>query len=325
MAKIKYFYDTDTCKYEIIRTSAGRWILNISGFIFFAFFCGFIIFLSVFYFIDSPKEALLKKENEELKNYYSELNKEMELANKMIAVLQDRDDNIYRTIFEAEPIPNSMRQGGTGGVNRYKVLIEKGLKNEKLILNTRQKIDNLKKRLYIQTKSYDEISKLAKNKSQMLISIPAIQPISNKDLTSLASGFGYRTDPIYKIQKFHEGVDFSAPKGTPVYATGNGVVIKKESSYWGYGNEIEVAHGFGYITKYAHLQAFNIIIGQRVKRGDLIGYVGSTGKSVGPHCHYEVIHNGQKVDPINYFYSDLNPDDYEKVIENASKLNQSFD
>jgi murein DD-endopeptidase MepM/ murein hydrolase activator NlpD len=275
-------------------------------------------------YFESPKEALQKKENEELRLYYDILNREMDAAQEMMVALQKRDDDIYRVINEAEPIPRTIREGGIGGTKRYKKLLEQGLEQEKLILSTLKKIESLKKQMYIQTKSYDEIVLLAKNKDQMYASIPAIQPVTNKELTRLASGFGRRIDPIYKVRRMHYGVDFSAPRGTPVYTTGDGVVKKVKTNYGGYGKEILIDHGYGYVTRYAHLSEFNIKKGQKVKRGECIGYIGSTGKSTAPHLHYEVIKDKRKVNPVHYFYNDLNEKEYQKILELSSIENQSL-
>jgi len=324
MARIKYYYDTETCKYE--RVKVGTWdiVLSLLGFLSIATVIAIAMVLVYNSYFESPKEALLKKENEELRLYYDIMNKEMEGAKEMLAALQKRDDNIYRVINEAEPIPQTIREGGIGGTERYKKLLEEGLEQQELILGTLKKIEGLKKQMYIQTKSYDEIVALAKTKDQMYASIPAIQPVTNKELTRLASGFGRRIDPIYKVRRMHYGVDFSAPRGTPIYATGDGVITKVKTNYGGYGKEILIDHGYGYVTRYAHLSEFNVRRGQKVKRGECIGYVGSTGKSTAPHLHYEVIKNKNKVNPVHYFYNDLNEDEYQKILELSSIENQSL-
>jgi murein DD-endopeptidase MepM/ murein hydrolase activator NlpD len=275
-------------------------------------------------FIDSPKEKALKREIEQLSIQYEMINREMDNVDKVLLHLKETDDNLYRTIFEAEPIPESYREGGIGGVNRYKEL--DGYDNSKLVIQTAMKLDKIRKKIYVQSKSFDDLILLAKNKGEMLSCLPAIQPISNKDLTRTASGWGPRVHPIYKIVRFHYGMDFTAPQGTDVYVTGDGVVesISKESR--GYGNHIIINHGFGYKTIYAHLDRFNVTRrGQKVKRGDVIGFVGSTGASLAPHLHYEVELNGVKVDPVNFFYNDLSPLDYEKIVAIASRSGQSFD
>jgi murein DD-endopeptidase MepM/ murein hydrolase activator NlpD len=237
--------------------------------------------------------------------------------------LQKTDDNLYRTIFEAEPIPSTFREGGIGGVNRYKAL--EGYNNSDLVIETAGRLDKIVKKIYVQSKSFDDLISLAKEKENMLRCIPAILPISNKDLTRTASGYGLRIHPYYKITKFHYGMDFTAPSGTDVYATGDGVVADVVSSKRGLGNNIVLDHSFGYMTIYAHLEKFNVKVGQHVKRGDVIGFVGSTGMSLAPHLHYEVKINGSNVDPVNYYFNDLSSEEYEKIIEIASKTGQSFD
>jgi murein DD-endopeptidase MepM/ murein hydrolase activator NlpD len=324
MARIKYYYDTETCKYERLRVSTLDIILNTLGFLFVSLIFSIGLVWLYFSYFESPKEALLAKERDELILYYEILNKEMEEANLMLSALQERDDNIYRVIFEAEPIPATVRNSSSARFNSYRDLLEKDLKRKEVIVSTISKLENLKKKMYIQTKSYDEIISLAKNKTEMLASIPAIQPVHNKELTRLASGFGMRIHPIYKVKMMHTGVDFAAPKGTPVYATGDGVVSLVTTHLGGYGKEIEIDHGYGYVTKYAHLDKFNVKVGQKVKRGELIGYIGNTGSSTAPHLHYEVIYNGKKVNPVHYFFNDLTPGEYEKILELAAIENQSL-
>ena len=237
--------------------------------------------------------------------------------------LQQRDNNIYRAYFEANPIPEEQRKAGFGGVNRYRYL--NGYDNTKLIKTATKKLDILSKQLVVQSKSLDEIVVLAKNKKEMLASIPAIQPVANKDLKRMASGYGYRIHPIYKTRKFHWGMDFSAPRGTPVYATGNGKIEKVKRSRRGYGNQVKINHGFGYKTFYAHLEKYTVRKGQKVKRGDLIGYVGTSGISTAPHLHYEVIKGNRKLNPVYFYFSDLTPEEYNRMLEMASQENQSLD
>lgn len=324
MARIKYYYDTETCRYERITRSKWDIFLNILGFLTVALIMALGIVAVRNAYFPSARESELAKTNKELEFYYSMLENEVERLETMLTALQDRDDNIYRVIFEAEPIPATIRQAGVGGTERYKDLLEKGLKREDLVIRNLKKIDQLKKQMYIQTKSYDEILRMASEKDKMWAAIPAIQPISNKELRRMASGFGYRMHPIYKVRKLHTGCDFSAPRGTPIYATGDGVITKVKSNYGGYGKEVEIDHGYGYVTKYAHMNEFNVKRGQKVKRGEIIGYVGNTGSSTAPHLHYEVMKDGKKVNPINFFYQDLNADDYEKLLELASRDNQSL-
>ncbi len=324
MARIKYYYDTESCKYERIKVSKGDIFINFLGFLFLGVVIAVVLLLVYFNNFDSPKEAILKKENSELILKYDLLNQELGQVEKILTALEDRDDDIYRTIFEASPLPQSVREGGVGGANKYQTLIEERLEQEELVISTFQRIDKIKKKMYIQSKSYDEILKMANDKAKMLASIPAIQPISNKELKRLASGYGMRIHPIYKVRKMHTGVDFSAERGTPIYATGDGVVRKASYSLGGYGRQVEIDHGYGYITKYAHMSKFIVKEGQKVKRGEVIGYVGSTGTSVAPHLHYEVIKNSKKVNPVHYFFNDITAEEYEEILKLSSVENQSL-
>jgi len=285
-------------------------------------FAGMFIGLTYTTF-DSPKEKMLKREIDQLVLQYEMLYNRSDQIEAILADLQQRDDNIYRVIFEAEPIPNVVREAGVGGINRYKKL--QGFDYTPLMEQTTQKLDKISKRLYVQSKSFDYVFEMAKNKSDMLAAIPAIQPISNKNLTRLASGFGNRIHPIYKTTKLHTGMDFTAPKGTEIYATGNGIVKEANNSRRGYGNHVVIDHGYGYNTLYAHMKNMIVWPGQKIKRGEVIGYVGNSGTSVGPHLHYEVIKNGHKINPVNFYYNDLSPDEYDKMLEISSRVNQSFD
>jgi murein DD-endopeptidase MepM/ murein hydrolase activator NlpD len=276
------------------------------------------------YYFDSPKELILKKENKELKFYYEMLEQEVGKLNTMIADLQERDDNLYRVIFESEPIPSSIRKAGFGGADRFREIKEKGLNQEKMIISVAEKVETLKRQLYIQWESYNELSETALNKEEYWASIPAIQPIHNEELNRLASGYGMRLHPILKVRKMHSGVDFSAPKGTPIYATGDGVIKQVRTEFGGYGKFIVIDHGFGFTSLYAHMNDFNVRVGQKVKRGDKIGTVGNTGSSTAPHVHYEVMKEGKYVNPVNYFFKDLEPSEFDKILELASRENQSL-
>jgi murein DD-endopeptidase MepM/ murein hydrolase activator NlpD len=282
-----------------------------------------LILLIFYQFFDSPKEKRLKLEIQNLTSQYKVINDDMKQVEKVLDEIQERDDNIYRVIFEADPIPNSIRKQGFGGINRYEKLL--GLSNSELMINTSKKIDQLTKQLYLQSKSFDEVIDLAKNKSNMLASIPAIQPVANKDLKRMASGYGYRIHPIYKTRKMHYGMDFSAKTGTEIYATGDGVISKVKKSKRGYGNYVKVNHGFGYETLYAHMSKYIVKKGQRVKRGEVIGYVGNSGISTAPHLHYEVRKDNKKINPMNFYYNDLSPEEYEKMLEISLQSNQSLD
>jgi murein DD-endopeptidase MepM/ murein hydrolase activator NlpD len=251
------------------------------------------------------------------------LNKKMKQVQTVLNDLQDRDDNIYRVIFESDPIPSSIRNAGFGGSDRYKDL--EGYGNTQLMKETTERLDRITKQLYIQSKSFDEVVKMAKGKEKLIASIPAIMPLNNKNLKHLPSGYGWRTHPIYKTQEFHPGMDFTAEQGTPIYATGDGVVEIADANAQGYGNHVVINHGFGYQTLYGHMSKIATTPGKKVKRGDLIGYVGSTGLSTGPHVHYEVIKNGEKVNPINFYYNDLSPQEYQLMLELSTKSTQSYD
>ena len=323
MSKIKYYYDTKTLSYKRIQLSrlekTKRYLLFFSS----SLFLSLAILLVFFQFFDSPKENKLKNEIKNLSTQYKVIDESMQQIEIVLDDIQQRDDNIYRTIFEADPIPKSIRKQGFGGVNRYKKFA--GYSNSDIIINTTTKIDQLTKQLYLQSKSFDDIINLAKDKSKMLASIPAIQPVSNKQLSRMASGYGYRIHPIYKTRKMHAGMDFSAKTGTEIYATGDGVISKVRRSKRGYGNHVKINHGFGYETLYAHMSKYIVRKGQKVKRGEVIGYVGNTGTSVAPHLHYEVHKDKRKINPVNFYYNDLNPEEYEKMIEISLQSNQSFD
>lgn len=323
LSKAKYRFNTKTLSYERIELDWKQRLLRFSTFFTASLFVGFLMYLLAAKTIDSPKEKLLKKENSQLKSQFELLNHRMDQVNQVMADIQRRDDEIYRIIFETDPIPKEIREAGFGGVNRYKKL--NGLQNSDLVIESSKKLDKITKQLYIQSKSYDDVYKMAVSKEKMLASIPAIQPVANKDLKRMASGYGMRMHPIYKRRKFHAGMDFSAERGTEIYATGNGKVVHVERSRRGYGNNIVIDHGYGYKTLYAHMQGFEVRRGQEVKRGQVIGYVGNTGTSVAPHLHYEVIKDGEKVNPVNFYFNDLSPEEYEQMIEFASSQTQSFD
>jgi len=323
MAKIKYYYDTKTLSYKPIKLNSGEKIRGYFIFFLSSVLLSFFILLFFYQFFDSPKEKRLKLEIQNLTSQYKVINDDMKQVEKVLDEIQERDDNIYRVIFEADPIPTSIRKQGFGGVNRYKKLL--GLSNSELMINTSKKIDQLTKQLYLQSKSFDEVIDLAKNKSNMLASIPAIQPVANKDLKRMASGYGYRIHPIYKTRKMHYGMDFSAKTGTEIYATGDGVISKIKRSKRGYGNYVKINHGFGYETLYAHMSKYIVKKGQRVKRGEVIGYVGNSGISTAPHLHYEVRKDNKKINPMNFYYNDLSPEEYEKMLEISLQSNQSLD
>jgi murein DD-endopeptidase MepM/ murein hydrolase activator NlpD len=323
MPKIKYYYDPDTCRYEKVKVTTKEILIDgimTVSLILSAAVCVVVVYMS---FFDTPKEVSLRRENEKLHFYYDILERQTQETLQYLALLQERDDGIYRTIYEQDPIPPSVRNAGIGGAERYRELIEAELEEQDLILGTVREIDKLKRKMYIQTKSYDELLTLAENQHLMLASIPAIAPISTTD-SYLSSGFGMRYHPIYKIKKMHTGLDFAARIGTPIYASGGGTVTRVSNSYYGYGKQVEIDHGFGFKTKYAHMSAFNVKVGQKVKRGECIGYSGNSGTSSGPHLHYEVFKNRKKVNPIHYIYRDISEEEYEMLVKLASIENQSM-
>lgn len=325
MSKVKYYYDSENLAYKKIkpqrRKKFGYVFLFLLASALFGFLC-LILLINTPYF-ETPKDKLLTSELESMKLNYKLLNKKMDLMDEVLKAIEERDNNIYRIYFNTKPISDEERKAGFGGVNRYKML--EGYNNSELVINTTKKVDRLTKELVIQSKSLDEIVVLAKQKEKLLAAIPAIQPVKNEDLKRMASGFGYRSDPFTKIRKFHYGMDFTSPTGTPIYASGDGVVLKADNSLSGYGNHIEINHGYGYVTLYAHLSKYNCNPGQKVKRGDIIGYVGSTGRSEAPHLHYEVIKNGEKVNPINFYYGSISAEEYIAISKLATQENQSLD
>ncbi|RBA29435.1 M23 family metallopeptidase [Flavobacterium tibetense] len=325
MSKVKYYYDSENLAYKRIKTKKrkkfGYILLFLVASALFGFL-GLILLINTPYF-ETPKDKLLTSELESMKLNYKLLNKKADLMDEALKAISERDNNIYRIYFNTSPITEEERKAGFGGVNRYRDL--EGYNNSELIINTSQRIDGLMKELAIQSKSLDDIVTLGKQKEKLLAAIPAIQPVKNEDLKRMASGYGYRNDPFTKIRKFHYGMDFTAKTGTPIFATGDGVVLKADNSLSGYGNHIEINHGFGYITLYAHLSKYNCRPGQRVKRGDIIGYVGSTGRSEAPHLHYEVLKNGERINPINFYYGSISAEEYVAISKLANQENQSLD
>lgn len=285
-------------------------------------FATVVIFLA-YTFIDSPKEKMQKREITQYKEQIKVFNERLDNMQEVLHELADRDDNIYRVIFEAEPYPSSIREAGFGGADRYSNL--EGYKNSDLMIETAAKLDKIHSQLVVQSQSFDEVYEMAKNKSEMLACMPAIQPVNNKDLKRLSSYYGFRLDPIYKVTKFHPGIDFSAPIGTEIYSTGDGVVTEIVPSRQGYGNHLVIDHGYGYSTMYAHIYQFKVKKGQKVKRGQLIATIGNTGKSTAPHLHYEIRKDGKRVNPIYYFFNDLTPEEYDQVLELSSRPTQTLD
>jgi len=319
----KYKYNPETLDYEKVESSFGQKLLKSLLVIAPAALLGFLFMFLFSFWFKSPNEIKLAKENSFLKSTINKHAERLELLDDVAQYLEEADNGIYRVIFNAQPFPSEMRKMGTGGSEEFKEL--EGHEISKKLIENARKLKEIEKRLYAQSLSFDELKKLATEKEKMLASIPAIQPLTNADLRRIASGFGIRIDPHYHTQRMHTGLDFTASTGTNVMATGNGVIETIESKMWGYGNVVVINHGYGYKTRYAHLSGFNVKKGQKVTRGQIIGYVGSTGKSTAPHLHYEVEKNGQKVDPVHYFHSDLSPADFEKIIQMSKNANQSFD
>jgi murein DD-endopeptidase MepM/ murein hydrolase activator NlpD len=322
MSKEKYKYNPITLEYEKVETTWKTHAWRIGSYLATGITFATIVILLAY----SPiKKHVLKEEvkkSEHSKDQIVALDRDIEELTRVMDYLEKKDDDVYRVIFEAEPFPEYKRRGGTGGAVKYKEL--KGDRYEKLLVSTRKKLDKLARRMVGQSESFEEVMKLAKAKEKMLASTPAILPISDNDLTRVSSGYGYRMDPVYKTRKMHWGMDFTAPTGTEIYASGDGIVEKAE---WtgGYGQTVLINHGFGYKSQYAHMNAYNVKKGQKVKRGDVVGFVGSTGKSTAPHLHYEILHNGKKINPVNYYFNDLSPLMYEKMLEISRSANQSFD
>jgi murein DD-endopeptidase MepM/ murein hydrolase activator NlpD len=322
MAKKKFHFNPETLSYEQIEHTIAyklkRFLIHaLSGVFSGAIF--FFIFVST---VQSPQEKQLGQDKSHMEAQYRVLERQLEEVQFVMSDLEQRDDNMYRVVFQADPIPLSVRRGSSANTEYYAQLLD--MTNSEIVVSTTKKLNELKKELYIQSKSYDDLVLLAKNKETMLQNLPAIQPVLNKNLTRMASGFGWRIDPIYHTRRFHAGMDFTAPIGTDIFATANGSI---QSAGWkqGYGNCVEINHGFGYLTLYGHMSAIKVRVGQKVKRGDVIGLVGSTGKSTGPHCHYEVHYKGEVMNPQNYYYLDLSPADYDRMVQMSNNAGQMFD
>ena len=326
MAKKKYKFNPDTLSYERIGISFKEKSTKVLAYFSSSLALALIIAVLVINAYETPKTKTLRRENQRLLTQYQLMDNEMEKMGTVLDELQQRDDNIYRVIFESDPIPSSVRKAGFGGTNKYSHL--ESMDNSELVIETARKLDRISKEAYIQSKSYDDVLDMALNKEKMLAAFPAVMPIANKDLKRTASGWGYRMHPIYKVRRMHWGMDFTAPVGTPVYATGNGKVTEvkgSKRSRSGFGLQLEIDHGYGYETLYGHLNAFNVKRGQKVKRGDIIAFVGNTGGSTAPHLHYEVHKNGKRVNPAYYYYKDLTPQEYDKMIAISTNIGQSLD
>lgn len=320
--KTYYLYNPATLSYERVYPSAKERFYGVLRHLSIGLVLGVGAFFGVMYLVPSPMESLMQKENKLLQTQYEVLSLRLNEALEVLDDIQQRDENLYRAIFQAESIPESIRKSGFGGSNRYEHLTT--LSNPELVVSTTQKMDMLSKQLYIQSNSLEELINLGKNQEERLKCIPAIQPISNKDLRRTASGYGFRIDPIYRTPKFHAGMDFSAKVGTEIYATGDGKVTY---AAWkqGYGNCLIIDHGYGYQTLYGHMSKYNVRVGKKVKRGEVIGYVGNTGKSTGPHLHYEVLVHGKHDNPSKYYFMDLTPEEYDQMIQIAENHGQVMD
>ncbi|RYZ20485.1 MAG: M23 family metallopeptidase [Chitinophagaceae bacterium] len=323
MKKIKYYYNTHTLRYEKLVTPLRVKLLRVFSFMAVSLVTGALIAWAAFRFLGSPGEKLLRIENQRLAANYDDLDRQLDDLRLKMAELERRDNNVYRAVFEATPIPDSARAEAIAA--RQEVERVEKMDNGQLVASIRSIIGNLNKRIAVQGKSYEELGVLVRSKEKLLAATPAIQPVSNKDLDRIASGFGVRIDPIYKTPKMHAGLDFTAPQGTPIYATADGRVVTAGNEGNGYGNHVVINHGYGYETLYGHMVRVKARRGQSVKRGEIIGFVGSTGKSTGPHCHYEVHKNGRKIDPIYFFYNDLTPAQFDAMLKRAQASNQSFD
>lgn len=323
MKKIKYYYNTHTLRYEKLETPLRVRLLRIFGFLAAALVTAGIISFIAFQFIGSPNERILQRQNRQLRESYYTLRDELGSLELQMKELEKRDNDVYRAIFEANPIPDSARAQELA--TQLEIATVEKIKDNQLASSILNTLNNLRSRVTAQQKSYEEVAQLVKDKEKLLAHTPAIQPLSNKDLNRIASGYGHRIDPVYKTVKFHAGLDFSAPQGTPIYATADGRVTTAGSTGNGYGNHVIINHGYGYQTLYGHMVRVKARNGQEVKRGEVIGWVGSTGKSTGPHCHYEVHKNGQKIDPIYFFYNDLTPEQFDLILKKAAASNQSFD
>ena len=322
LKKRKFYFNPETLDYEEINASLNFWLKRILFHTLSGILLGILFFFLFVSIIRSPREKQVSLERSRMEGQYKALQGQMNEVQDVLTDLQQRDDNLYRVVFQAEPIPFEVRRAGAGNAAYYKKLMD--MTNSQIVGETSQRLDGLKKQLYIQSKSYDEIVVLAQNKEKMLECLPAIQPVANKDLTRVASGYGMRMDPIYHTRRFHAGMDFTAPTGTDIYATGNGRV---SSAGWqqGYGNCVEIDHGFGYMTLYGHMHVINVRKGQTIKRGEVIGIVGNTGKSTGPHLHYEVHYRGEIMNPQNYYFLDLTPEEYDKMVQLSNNAGQMFD
>lgn len=323
MKKIKYYYNTNTLRYEKLETPLRVTLLRVLGFISSAIVTAIIIVSIAYRYFPSANEKLLLQENDKLRQQFLVLDEKTQKLQQQMLDLEKRDNEVYRTIFEANPVPDSVRLKEMAKQKEIQLVMS--MNSSELENSITKTINNLTLRIAYQDRSFTEITSFIKNKEELLSSTPAIQPVSNKDLKRVASGFGYRVDPVYKTVKFHAGLDFTAPQGTPIYATADGIVRTAGNLGNGFGNHVVINHGYGYETLYGHMFRIKVRSGERVKRGEIIGWVGNTGKSTGPHCHYEVHKNGRTLDPVYFFYNDLTPEQFDRLLKLAASGNQSFD
>ncbi len=316
MKKIKYYYNTNTLRYEKLVTPLRVKLLRVFGFIAAALVTGFFLVALAFRFIPSPQAKLAEMRYDRIRQNYDDLVSQIEMLQQEMASLEKRDNQVYRSIFEANPLPDSARTKLAEKKNEIEKV--EAISDEQLENELAKTLNNISARVNYEFSSYSEIENLIKNQGQKLACIPAIQPVSNSDLDRIASGFGMRIDPVYGTPKMHKGLDFTAPQGTPVYATGNGTVEVAGQTGDGFGNHVVINHGYGYETLYGHMYKVKVNVGQKVERGEVIGWVGNSGKSTGPHCHYEVHVNGQEVNPVYFFYNDLTPEQFDRILEIAS-------
>ena len=317
-----YRINPETLQLERIEHGIRYWLRRSGGYIIGGICIGILFFYIFLNFFPSPREASLMQYNKNLTAQLRLMDQKVDQMQLVMSDMAQRDDNLYRAILGAEPIPLTARMGATQQISYYDSLAH--MTNDQLVADVQRKIDILEKELYVQARSYEEVLELAKNQEVRMENIPAIQPVLNKDLKRMASGYGWRVDPVYHVRRFHEGMDFSAPIGTDIFATGNGVITFVGWKQ-GYGNTIEVDHSFGYKTRYAHCSKLIARVGQKVKRGDVIALVGNTGKSMGPHLHYEVHYQGRPIDPRNFYFYDLSPEDYDKMVQLSSNMGNMLD
>lgn len=324
MAKEKrYIFNHLTQNFEVLETSKSRSFLRILLIALAVLGIAFLFAVLLFTFLKSPKEKAQARELEYMKLQYEILNDRLDNMEALMTDMEQRDNNIYRVVFEADPIPNTVRKSGFNDADRYADLY--GYMNSGLVVSAARKLDVISSQLYHQSVSYDSLFVMAHNKTDMLAHIPSIFPLKQSDVKYISSYFGYRSDPIYKISKFHSGIDFSSTLNCEAYATGDGVVFDVEHNEWGYGNMVIIDHGYGYKTRYAHLNKPAVRKGQKVKRGQVVGYIGATGKATGVHLHYEVLKNDEQIDPINFLYQDLTPDEYDQILLQSTLPSQTMD